>query len=71
MARATIWLKPITVYNTWVALYVGDWESEMRKLERRHKAKATRERWQIIYDELFHQIFPCHSSQHLDRCPDN
>ena len=71
MARATIWLKPITVYNTWVALYVGDWESEMRKLERRHKAKATRERWQIIYDDLSPQFSPCHSSQHLDRCPDN
>ena len=71
MSRATIWLKPTTVYNSWVALYAGDWEAEIPKLERRHKAKATRERWQIIYDDLYLQIFHSYKSQHLDCCTDS
>ena len=71
MSRATIWLKPTTVYNSWLALYSGDWEAEIPKLERRHKAKATRERWQIIYDDLYLQIFHSYKSQHLDCCTDS
>ena len=32
---------------------MGDWESEIPKLEHRHKAKADRDTWKAIYDDLF------------------
>ena len=71
MARTTFWARASTIYNSWYALYMGDWESEMRKLERRHQAKADLFTWRKIYDDLMLQIVPCYSSQYLDCCPDS